>query len=64
MKSDLQSCNRTPLLWGVSGVAIAACLATNPFYAPDVSPGVCVAAWGADMWLVLILSSRRFLKRV
>ncbi len=64
MNSELQPRNRKPLLWGVSGVVIGAFVATNPFYAPDVSLDLCIAAWGADMLLVLILSARRLGARI
>src|SRR5437867_3665006 len=64
VNSELQPRNRKPLLWGVSGVVIGAFVATNPFYAPDVSLDLCIAAWGADMLLVLILSARRLGARI
>ena len=64
VNSEPQPRNRKPLLWGVSGVVIGAFVATNPFYAPDVSLDLCIAAWGADMLLVLILSARRLGARI
>src|SRR5438876_9438016 len=44
VNSELQPRNRKPLLWGVSVVVIGAFVATNPFYAPDVSLDLCIAA--------------------
>lgn len=59
MNSEPRPLSRKPLLWGASGIVIGALVATNSFYAPHVSPGLCIAAWGADMLLVLTLSGRR-----
>ena len=45
------------LVWPVAGIVLGALVATNPFYAPDITLPVGIAAWCVDMVLVLVLSA-------
>src|SRR5579859_660442 len=49
--------DRKQLVWPVTGIVLGALVATNPFYAPDITLPVGIVAWCVDMALVLILSA-------
>lgn len=55
MNACLLSSNSRKLLWPVSAVAISVLLSLNPFYQPDIPLSVGIAAWFADMAMVLVL---------
>ncbi len=56
VNANRTSSNGKKLLWAVTAVFIGALAALNPFYTPDISLPVGIAAWFADMALILILS--------
>ena len=54
MNADQKTHNRKKLLWPFAAITLGAIVSTNPFYAPHFSLEVGIAAWFADMTLVLI----------
>jgi hypothetical protein len=51
-----KSPNWKALCWPLAAIAIGALVSLNPFFEPHLSPGIGIAAWFADLALVLILS--------
>ncbi len=56
MNTSLKSRGRKQLIWPVAGIIIGVLARTNPFYEPHITLEAGVAAWLAEMVLVLILS--------
>jgi len=56
MNANPKSSNRKKILWVVVPVVLGALVATNPFYEPHIPLPVGIAAWFADLAIVLILS--------
>lgn len=46
---------RKPFLWPAAAVLLGALAAANPYYTPNISLHLGIAAWCADMVLVLVL---------
>ncbi len=56
--------NAKPFIWLVAGVILGALAADNPFYAPHITPAICVAAWAVATALALIFSAHPLTARI
>ncbi len=56
MNANWKSCGRKQFVWPVAAICIGALAGTNPFYQPHITLKLGIAAWFADMVLILILS--------
>jgi hypothetical protein len=57
VNAHCKSRDRKEFIWPVVGIVLGALAGTNSFYQPHITLGVGIAAWFANMVLVLILSA-------
>jgi hypothetical protein len=64
VNADTESRSEMRWAWPVAAIVLGTLAATNPFYAPHITLRAGIAAWCADMLLVLILSAHPATARV